>query len=192
LAQNLENHKFGFWPKISILTEIFQLCFQLQYFFPICPNEINSISVQTNGTLVISTENKVQFWDISAKTEITESKFPMIQEFELDDHCYSLSANCQQAVVGTRNGSIYYLSLDGSNELAPSTSLMTDVSEHGNYIATGHANGSVKLWQPNYTRSWHLVVQFQAKQSVHCVSMSPGILLAWVVKMAYPGYARKF
>ena len=152
--------------------------FQLQYFFPIGAAEINSISLQNNDTIVMSSGNRVQFWDVSHKSAITADTFPLLQEFELDDQCLSLSANCQQAVVGTINGSIYYLSIDGSNELVTSTSSMTDFAELGNYIATAHSNGSVKIWQPNYSRAWHLVVQFQAKQSVHCVSMSPGTLVA--------------
>ena len=101
--------------------------FQLQYFFSVSKAEINSISLQSSNLVVLSSENKVKFWDISKKNDPTDVKFPLLQEFELDGECLSVNAYGKQAVVGCSTGSIYYLSPEGSNQLVTSTSQMTDL-----------------------------------------------------------------
>jgi hypothetical protein len=59
----------------------------------------------------------VKFWDISGKNEISDVKFSMLFQFELDGICLSLHTNGEQAVVSTHNGTISYLSKEGNNDL---------------------------------------------------------------------------
>ena len=162
----------------SGLVSIWSLSgFQLKYFFAAGEGEINRMALSSGDRLVLSRDKRIQFWDISGKSDISDVKFKLEHDFELDDYSFALTVSGNQAVVGT-SGAIYYLSPEGSNGLIGSTAGLTDLAQHGNYLATSHSNGSVKLWQPNPTRSWHLVVQFLAQQAANCLCMSPGTIVA--------------
>ena len=153
---------------------IFKDGFVLRYFFSAAQSEIECISLSSPDCLIASFDQNVAFWDISAQRELTESKFKLFQEFEIDDKCVSMSTNQNQAVVGTLNGSIYYLSPDGTSELCTSTAKLNDLSEYGSYVCTAHSDGGVKLWQSSTEKNWNIVVQFYAKQAALCLFMVTG------------------
>ena len=146
----------------------------LKYFFSATQSEIECISLSTADVLVASFDQTVAFWDISSQRGLTDSKFKLFQEFEIDEKCVSISTNQNQAVVGTRNGSILYLSPDGTSELCTATCKLNDVFELGAHVCTAHSDGGVKLWQSSTERSWNVALQFYARQPALCLHMVTG------------------
>ena len=96
-----------------------------------------------------------------------------------------MSTNQNQAVVGTLNGSIYYLSPDGTSELCTSTAKLNDLSEYGSYVCTAHSDGGVKLWQSSTEKNWNIVIQFYAKQAALCLFMVTGEDFTLMVQFLY-------